>query len=231
MRIVAEIPARIGSQRVHRKNLRLLEGKPLIAYAIEAAKQAVRLSEVYVNTDSEDIGALATGLGVQYYRRPFDLGSDTATQDQFNFDFIINVTPDVLVMVNPVAPFIEGADIDAMIARFLEQELDTLIAVKEERAHAFVGGRPINFNPQQQLPRTQDLVPVQLCAWSVAIWRAVTFVEQFRTQGFAAFSGKIGFYPLDRFKALKISTEEDFLLAEILMKHRSQSRVALAEQS
>lgn len=218
-RIVGEIPAREGSKRVPRKNLRLLDGKPLIEYAITAAKQAQTLSEVYVNSESDAIGQLALANGIKYYKRSDELAGDLATQDEFNYDFIKAVRPDVLVMVNPVAPLIDGQDIDKMVQHFLVNPVDTLIATKEEQVHTYYQGKPINFNINGRLQRTQDLPFINLCAWSVCVWRAVTFIKQYEEHGHAAFSGRVGFYALDRFKSLKISTEEDFVLAEILVKN------------
>ncbi|MBI3332851.1 MAG: NTP transferase domain-containing protein [Candidatus Omnitrophica bacterium] len=219
MRIVGEIPAREGSKRVPRKNLRPLDGKPLIRYAIEAARGAKRLSEVYVNTDSDEIARIASESGVKVYRRPLHLGSDSATQDQFNADFIQAIKPDLLVMVNPVAPLVESRDIDRMVEFLLERELDTLVTVKEERLHSLCQGKPINFSLEEQLRRTQDLDPVQLCSWAVAVWRASAFLKSYQSRGHAAFSGQVGFYPLSGFKSVKISTEEDFILAEILVRN------------
>ena len=219
MRIVGEVPARGGSTRIPRKNLRPLDGKPLMTYAITAAKRASTLHDLYVNSDSDEIGALAQAHGVKYYKRPAGLGSDTATQDEFNYDFIKAVKPDVLVMVNPASPLTDSSDIDQMVSYFLEHQLDTLIPVREEYLHAVYQGAPVNFDLKSRLERTQDLPPVQLCAWSVCFWRAETFVRQYESQGYAAFSGKVGFYPLNRFKALKISSEEDFVLAEILVRN------------
>lgn len=219
MKIVGEIPARMGSKRVLQKNLRLLDDKPLITYAIMAAKQATTLHEVYVNSDSDEIGALTQANGARFYKRPAALGSDTATQDEFNYDFIKAVKPDLLVMVNPASPLIDGSDIDQMVAYFLEHELDTLLPVREEYVHTFYQGNPVNFTLTSRLARTQDLQPIQLATWSVGIWRADAFVRQYETQGHAAFCGKVGLYPLNRFKSVKISTEEDFVLAEVLMRN------------
>ncbi len=220
MKILGEIPARAGSKRVPRKNLRPLAGRPLIVYAIDAAKRAATLTDVYVNSDSDEIGALAEAQGVKYYRRPAELGADDVTQDAFSYDFIVKFRPDVLVMVNPVSPLIEGADIDAMVRHFQDQGLDSLIASRKEQVHAWHQGRAINFDPEDRLPRTQDLEPIQLCAWSVCVWNATTFARQYERSGHAVFSGRVGFYPLNRFKSIKISTEEDFRLAELLVLQR-----------
>ena len=162
---------------------------------------------------------MAQVSGIRYYKRPSHLGSDTATQDEFNHDFIQAIRPDLLVMINPVAPLIDGQDIDQMVNHFLRSDLDTLIAAREEQVHALYQGKPVNFSWEGRLERTQDLKPIQYCSWAIAIWRAATFVQQYEEKGHAAFSGRVGFYPLSRFKALKISTDEDFILAEILVRN------------
>ena len=86
-RLVVEIPARMGSKRVKQKNLRLLNGKPMILYAIEAAKRSM-VSEIYVNTESVVIGRFAEDNGVRFYQRDQELAEDTITSDIFNYDFI-----------------------------------------------------------------------------------------------------------------------------------------------
>ena len=80
MKIVAEIPARAGSERVKNKNLRLLNGKPLISYAIEAAKSSTLLTDIYVNSDSDEIGKYGKSLGIKFYKRPDHLASDIVRQ-------------------------------------------------------------------------------------------------------------------------------------------------------
>ena len=224
MKIVAEIPARLGSKRVKQKNLRLMNGKPLIYYAISAAKQAVSLSEVYVNSESDVLGDIATEYGVKFYKRDPELAKDNVTSDEFNYEFLKNVETDVLVMINPVSPLIEAEDIDDVVNFFLRNDYDTVITTREEKLQAFCNNKPINFNPHAMLPRTQDMPPIQICTWSICVWRAKTFIQSYEKKGYAVFSGKIGFYPLSLLKSVKISTEEDFLLAEALLCYKNRSK-------
>ena len=219
-RIIGEIPARYGSKRVKQKNLRPINGKPLICYAIEAAREAKTLKEVYVNTESDIIGKIAIDNRVKFYKRDASLSTDTATSDQFNYDFIKGTKADVLVMINPVSPLIEAVDIDNVVRFFLENDYDTVITIREEKLQAFCNDKPINFDINRMLSRTQDISPIQICAWSVCVWRAKTYIESFEKKGYAVFSGKIGFYPLSFLKSIKISTEEDFLLAERLLLYK-----------
>lgn len=218
MKYVAEIPVRLGSKRVPKKNLRLINGKPMVAYAIEAAKAAKAIDKVYVNSEADVMRKLCADYGVEFYLRKPELAEDHVVQDQFNYDFLCNIDTENLVLVNPVSPLILPEDIDNAIKYFEDNNLDTLISVKEEKLQSFFGGRPLNFNTDALLPMTQTLTPVQLCAWTVCIWNAKKFKEYYEKNNYAVFVGKYGLYPFDPLRSIKISTEEDFRLAELYLK-------------
>ncbi|MFC1546024.1 cytidylyltransferase domain-containing protein [Pseudomonadota bacterium] len=217
---VAEIPARMNSNRVKKKNIRLLNGKPMIQYAIEACKKSTKVDEVFVNTDSDLIGQIAIDNGVNYYKRKEELASDVSKQDEFNYDFLKNTDCEAVVMVNPVSPLIESCDIDSAIAYFEDANLDSLVSTKKEQLHAFFQGNPLNFCTDSLLPATQDIMPVEICTWNICIWKKETFIKAYEKCGYAAFSGKVGCWSVDPMKAIKISYEEDFKMAEVILKSR-----------
>lgn len=220
MKYIVEIPARYGSKRVKNKNLKLLNGKPMISYAIEAAKNAKLVDEVYVNTEHKDIGKIAIDLGVNFYQRKQNLADDNTTSDEFNFDFLLNTECDFLVMVNPVSPLILSEDIDKAIEYYKTKNFDTMISIKEEYLQSFLNNKPINFEPKKKLPKTQDIDPIQVCSWAICIWNKKVFIENYKKYGHAVFSGNYGFYVLDKIKSLKISDPIDFKMAELLLKAR-----------
>ena len=218
MKIVAEIPARAGSKRVKNKNLRLLNGRPMISYAIEAAKRSTILTDIYVNSDSDEIGNYSESLGVRYYKRRKELAEDDSTSDEYNYDFFQSIKPDILIQINPVCPLVTSKDIDTILNYFINNKFDSLITVREERFQAFCQGKPVNFNINERLPRTQDIYPLLICAWPICIWKKETFIKSYEKNGHAIFSGKLHLYPVSFYTALKISYEKDFLLAEKLIK-------------
>lgn len=222
---VAEIPARIGSQRVKQKNLRLINGKPMIAYAIEACKGSSKLDKIFVNTDSDIIGQVGIDYGVEYYKRAPELCNNIATQDQFNYDFLKNTDCEVLVMVNPVSPLVESSDINSAIEYYEKNELDTLITIKNEQLHSFYQNKALNFNDKKAFTATQDLDPVQVCVWTICIWKKDTYIQAVEENGHAAFSGKVGLWPIDPLKAIKVSYEKDFVMAEQLLHARELTAV------
>lgn len=76
---LAVIPARGGSKGLPGKNVRLLHGKPLIAWSVESAQQATRIDRIIVSTDSEEIAAVARECGAEIIKRPGELATDDAT--------------------------------------------------------------------------------------------------------------------------------------------------------
>ena len=95
MKIVAMIPARLGSKRIKHKNLRLLDGKPLVSHVLEKCKVAGIFSEIYINSESGIFKSVADEYGVKLYLRDPIFATDDATNDQFILDFI-KVIPGIL---------------------------------------------------------------------------------------------------------------------------------------
>ena len=63
------IPARLGSKRVKNKNLRLVNNKPLISYILESAVKANIFDDIYINSEADIFGAIASDYGVKFYKR------------------------------------------------------------------------------------------------------------------------------------------------------------------
>lgn len=136
--MLAIIPARGGSKGIPGKNIRLLHEKPLIAYTIEAAKNARCISDVYVTTDSLEIAEVSRKYGAQVpFLRPASLASDNASAVDVYLhavDFInknsINIIQKFIVLL-PTAPLRNAKDIDTAYNLFVEKKATTLISVKE----------------------------------------------------------------------------------------------------
>ena len=125
-KIYAMIPARIGSTRLKMKNLAMLDGKPLIYYAIKAAKEANIFDKIIINSDSEIFKEIADRYDVEFYLRPKSLGSSETKSDEVVADFINNNTCDIIVWVNPIAPLQTGKEIKSIVEYFLDKNLETL---------------------------------------------------------------------------------------------------------
>ncbi len=88
MTTIAMIPARMGSQRLAKKNLRELDGVSLIARAIRRCYSAGCFDEVWVNSEHSDFGPIAESEGAKFHQRPDHLGSNTATSDYVVEEFL-----------------------------------------------------------------------------------------------------------------------------------------------
>lgn len=223
MNIIAMIPARIGSTRLKMKNLVLINGKPLISYAIEAAKASGAFSRVVVNSDNEIFSAVAKRYGADFYLRPAELGSSTAKSDNVVYDFMLKHPSDIVAWVNPTSPLQTGKEIKEVINYFIKENLDTLITVKNEQVHCIFKDKPINFKTDEIFAQTQDLTPVQPFVYSIMMWRNKTFIDTFEKKGYALFCGKVGYYPVSKETAIIIKTEEDIMLADYVMRAKELS--------
>jgi CMP-N,N'-diacetyllegionaminic acid synthase len=122
MRILGLIPARKGSKSITNKNIRLINGKPLLAYSVEHAAQSKLINRILVSTDSDKYGRIARKHGAEYlFLRPGNISGDKATDlEVFKhaLDWLLmneNYVPDICVHLRPTYPIRDPQDIDNMI--------------------------------------------------------------------------------------------------------------------
>ena len=220
-RIIAMIPARIGSERLKYKNLRLLNGKPVIGYAVEAAIDSGVFDRIVINSDGEVFGEIAERYGVEFYHRDADLANSQARSDDVVADFMSRYDGDVLAWVNPIAPLQPAAEVAEVINHFVDEELDSLITVKNEQVHCLYDGAPINFSVEGLFAKTQDLVPVQSMVYSMMVWRYTTFLDHYGQHGYALLTGRVGYYPVSKDSTIILKHEEDLRMAEAVVRTRA----------
>ena len=177
MKIVAMIPARMGSKRVKAKNLRLIDGKPLIEYVLDTVSKVNVFDEVYVNSEDEIFTEIADKYGVKFYKRPEKLSSDTATNDEFAYDFLKNVECDVLIQILPTSPFITVEEIKKFTQKMIDDALDTLISVEHKQIACVYKGEAINYERIAKNPPSQTMTPVMAYATSVMGWTSISFIN------------------------------------------------------
>ena len=214
------IPARAGSERLKSKNLRLLDGKPVISYAIEAAKQSGVFSKIVINSDASIFAEIAARYGVDFYARPEKLGASETKSDDVVADFINTHPGEFIVWVNPIAPLQPAAEIKDVIDFFIQNELDSLITVKNEQVHCIYEGKPINYQEEGLFAKTQDLVPVQSFVYSIMMWRAQTFMDHYSEHGHALLSGKVGYFAVSKDSSVILKHEEDLQIMEAIIQAR-----------
>ena len=137
MNILAIIPARSGSKSIPHKNIRLINGKPMLSYSIEHAKQSKYINRTILSTDSEEYARIGREYGAEVpFLRPAEYATDTALDiDVFYhcLDFLQReegYQADLVVQLRPTYPIRNIADIDAMIKLMLEHpEYDSVRSI------------------------------------------------------------------------------------------------------
>jgi CMP-N-acetylneuraminic acid synthetase len=228
-RVVAGIFARGGSKGVPRKNLRLIHGKPLIAYAIEAARASSLIERVIVSTDDAEIADVSLEWGAEVpFMRPAELARDDspewlAWQHAIQMlDGQSGSSPwDALVSVPTTSPLRKVEDIDACIAKLLGGDADIVITVrKAERSPYFnmvtldaQGGARLVIAPDRPTFRRQD-APDVFDVTTVAYAARPAFV----LSSTGLFQGRVEAVVVPAERAIDIDTEFDFRMAECLLQ-------------
>ncbi len=139
MRIVCIIPARGGSKRLPRKNVQVLEGKPLIQWVIDACYKCRHLQEdeIFVSSEDDEILSLARSLGVEAIKRPPELAEDHVwTQDVLEHAVKAIETAqkpvDIVVRVQANSPQVEPSIIEDCIEKLLKYDLWEVFTVNED---------------------------------------------------------------------------------------------------
>jgi len=213
---IALIPARMGSQRLARKNLRELDGIPLITRAIRKCKRAGCFDQIWVNSEHPDFGTIAEDEGVRFHLRPAELGNHVATSEQYIAEFLERVDCEYLFQVHSIAPLLDVETIRGFVRQATSGQWDCLLSVEEIRIECVYQDKPVNFCFSEKT-NSQDLVPVQKISWSISGWRSSTYLDAVRQGLCASFAGRIGYYSINSLAAHVIKTEADLLMAQALL--------------
>jgi pseudaminic acid cytidylyltransferase len=220
---LAVIPARGGSKRIPRKSIRPFAGKPMIAYAIEAALACEAIARVIVSTEDDEIAAIAAALGAEIpFRRPADLADDfTPTvlviQHAIGACRELGLAPHNVVCIYPAVPFIRTADLGAALALLAEHggegytfPVARFPAPIQRALRRDAAGALMPFDPAQVNTRSQDLEPAYYDAGQFYWARAETWLAG--TSPHAAGRGVV----LPDWRVVDIDTPEDWERAERL---------------
>lgn len=130
-RIIAVIPARGGSKRLHKKNIYPVWGQPMINWAIEAAQESKYIKEVYVTTEDEEIKLIAELKGAVVIDRPVELSEDNVFKMDAIRDAVskLSFKPNVVVSLQANSPEVLAKDLDMAIDKFYEYNRNELFSV------------------------------------------------------------------------------------------------------
>ena len=213
---IAMIPARMGSQRLAKKNLRELQGVPLIVRAIRKCFEAACFDEVWVNSEDMAFGPIAEAEGARFHQRPERLGDNNATSEDFVEEFFRVHDCDRLVQVHSIAPLLTAAEVRDFVAAWDAGGEDVMLSCIHDQIEVAFNGQPVNFTFAEKT-NSQDLAPVQRITWSVTGWTRATFLAAKDAGQTATYHGKVGFFPVSAMSGHVIKTQADLDMAEAML--------------
>jgi len=219
--MIAMIPARMGSQRLKQKNLKPLQGIPLITHAIRKAKTAGIFDEIWVNSEHPAFGEIARDEGVSFHRRPDKLANNTATSEDFVYEFLTKHPCDYLVQVHSIAPLLTTEQVIEFSNTLLKGDMDVLLSGVNEQIECMCQDKPVNFSFVSKT-NSQELKPVQRITWSITGWKTSCYMKAYTSGECATYAGKVRFFPIDRMAGHIIKTLEDLQLAELFLNMRGK---------
>lgn len=231
------IPARGGSKGIPGKNIKLLAGKPLIAWAIDSAKNSTLLDRVIVSTDDEEIAKVAKEYGaIVPFIRPKEISGDLATDVEFiehALTFLEETEgykPDIVLRLPPTSPLRTGEHIDAGIKTLVDTEgADASRPIVESPKHPYKfwvteEGSPFlkpfldesitGFAEPHNLPR-QLFPKVYMHTGAMDVVWVKTIREQRSTSG-----KNLAYFHMDAESSINIDHPIDFVIAEVLLEKR-----------
>jgi len=218
-KIIALIPIKEHSERVHGKNCRQFCGKPLYHHIVGTLNNCDAVDEIVINTDSDRIIQEAVGLSpkVQVLLRPEKLRGDyVSTNRIFAYD-LEQTQADIYLQTHATNPLLQKKTIEKALMTFLElrDSYDSLFSVNCYQNRFFTAeGQPINHDPNEML-RTQDLP---------ALYEENSCLYIFTKASFQKTESRIGKNPYmfvtPFLESVDIDEPEDWEIAEILYMRR-----------
>jgi len=233
MKYIALVCARGGSKGVPKKNIRLLGGRPLIGWSVQAAKSVERISKLIVSTDSEEIAQVAEEQGALVpFTRPDELAQDNSSE-WLVWRHALNYLKengdeeiDGLVVIPPTAPLRNAQDIENCLDEFEKGNVDVVITVSDAHRSPFFnmiknnndGFSSLVIPPMETVIRRQDAPKVYDMTTVAYVLR-----PDFVLQKNGLFEGNVRSVHVPVERALDIDTMLDFKIAECLISNRQEA--------
>ncbi|WP_139062656.1 cytidylyltransferase domain-containing protein [Selenomonas sp. oral taxon 149] len=226
-KLLAVLPARGGSKGIPKKNIRLLGGKPLIAYTIEAAKGVSAIDRLIVSTDDAEIAEVAREYGADVpFLRPKELAGDAAPVSGAILH-LLNAFPayDSVLLLQPTSPFRQKEDIEGFLSFAKRSAAKVCVSVTE------VEHSPYWMYTVEAEDRLKPILPLP----TEAMYQRQKLPSCYRLNG-ALYYAQTAYYKehktfltedtlgytMDRRRSLDIDTEEDLVMAEWILANRRE---------
>lgn len=219
MHIHCLVPARIGSSRLKQKNLLKLKGETLVRRALKKCSDVDLFDRVVINSDSTLLLKEAEGLDVSTYKRPQSLGGNTATSEDYIYDYFNNVNCDSIVQVHSIAPLLSVDTIKEFVDYFKRAECDSLISTNDEWLEFLYQSKPLNFNYGKK-ENSQDLEKVTRLNWAISAWKKDSFLEGYNSiEKCGTYSGTVSYFQIPAKESIMIKEEYDYRLVKAIVEN------------
>jgi CMP-N,N'-diacetyllegionaminic acid synthase len=232
--ILCTICARGGSKGVKNKNIKKINGKPLIAYTIEQAKDSNLFEHIVISTDSDDIANTAKEYGAEvFFKRSSQMANDTAGKLEVIKDAFIksenhyNKKFDYLIDLDATAPLRESQDIINSFHQFIENNNNNLITAMPSRRSPYFnlveqdskGKVYLSKKLDHTIVRRQDAPKTYDMNASIYIWKREIILNKN-----SIFLENTGLYIMPEERSIDIDTELDYKFVEFLMKENNAKK-------
>ena len=213
MKIVSLITARGGSKGIPQKNLRFLNGKPLVSYSITAS-EASNVDETWVSTEDENIKLVSMNYGAKVIDRPTELADDIIMPDASIVHFAENVNFDLVVFMHPTSPLIKPEYINKAIDMMKSGEYDSVFSGTLEHwiPRWDMDVKPVNWNIKDR-PRRQDMPSTYIENGMLYVAKREDILKNKLRYG-----GKIGVVEIPIKDSFQVDSPDDLDLVEKLIK-------------
>ena len=230
-KILCTICARGGSKGIKNKNIKPINGKPLIAYTIEQAKESKLFKHIVISTDSDDIADISKKCGAEvFFKRSAEMASDTAgkldvIRDAFKrSEEYYNTKFDYLIDLDATAPLRIVDDILNSFKQFIENNNDNLITAMPGRRSPYFnlveidkeGKVYLSKNLDNSILRRQDAPKSYDMNASIYIWKRDVILKEN-----TLFLEKTGLYVMPEERSIDIDTELDYKFVEFLIRENN----------
>lgn len=221
MKVVALIPARGGSKSIPLKNIKPINGRPLVYWVIDAAVSSKYIEEVYVSTDSNVIKETVEKYDRSHYGKLRVIGrsestaTDNASTESVMIEFCELVPSENLVLIQATSPLTTAEHIDEAFEKFEQERADSLLTVVRQKRFIWnEKAEPINYDPLNR-PRRQDFKGYLVENGAFYITKTELF-KKYKNR----LCGKITLYEMPEDTFFEIDEPLDFLIVERLLANK-----------
>ena len=215
------IPVRKGSERLPKKNYKILEGKSILEIAILKAIESEVFDEIYINTDDELLEKVSEEYGIKFHHRDVNLANSDATSDQVVFDFFNTFNCSNLFWLNTVSPLQTIEDIRNFVRTSKKQDWKSGVSYSPSYVHSFHENTPINFEWSGGFAKTQDLKPIDCLNYAMMGWSSSMIPKLKDGQ---LFDENTTLVESSRWSNYLLKTQEDFEIIKLLYKNLYQEK-------